>query len=292
MISKTEPSWAGGAAKATRPGMYPREAPWVSTMPTCKSPHIRSTGGENYGWRRYEGSDCTGIQGDSCDTNGLTFPIWEYTHIEGRQAVTGGYVNRRAPTWSFLHGLYLYADYATGEIWGLQHHAGSWHNKLLYRAGFRISGFGENEAGDIFICDIFGGRIERLAELAADTDGDEMTDAYEATYGLAVNDASDADTDKDLDGMSNRHELRAGTDPGDNTSTLQLTELHEPATPETVLRWTSARDRLYSIDHTPSMASTFTPMVSNLPATPPHNVYTTATDTADSRFFRIGVQAP
>jgi hypothetical protein len=118
-----------------------------------------SIGGENYGWRRYEGNHCTQIQGDPCGTNGLTFPVHEYDHTNSRQAVTGGYVVRGSPGWSFLHGIYLYADYNTGEIWGLKRKGTNWHNVLLKESGFSVSGFGEDEEGDVYVCDLFGGMV-------------------------------------------------------------------------------------------------------------------------------------
>src|SRR5262249_43444822 len=47
-------------------------------------------GGENYGWPRMEGFHC--LSGNSCDQSGLTMPIAEYDHGEGRCSITGGYV--------------------------------------------------------------------------------------------------------------------------------------------------------------------------------------------------------
>ena len=251
---------------------------------------VASIGGRNYGWRRYEGTSCTGIQGDSCNTNGLTFPVWEYGHTEGRQAVTGGYVHRGAPGWSFLHGTYLYADYSTGEIWGLKRKGTNWFNRLLHRSGFSISGFGEDEDGEMYVCDIFGGSIRRLVEMPADSDGDLMPDAYEVTHGFAVNDASDADDDDDGDKLSNLDELTAGTDPTNVLSRLRLTEVSMPATNQTLLRWSSVNRRSYGVSRSTRLAGAFAPMVTNLPATPPVNVFTTSTATARSAFYRIGVR--
>jgi len=49
--------------------------------------------GGNYGWRIFEGSECTGIEPVACGQAGFIGPVDEYdTHVGGRCAVTGGYV--------------------------------------------------------------------------------------------------------------------------------------------------------------------------------------------------------
>ena len=52
-----------------------------------------SAGGENYGWRVFEGNhdfnDAFGL-----GAGNLTFPIDEYEHISGDCAIIGGYVYR------------------------------------------------------------------------------------------------------------------------------------------------------------------------------------------------------
>ena len=52
-----------------------------------------STGGVNYGWDIMEGEEC--FNAASCDTEGLTLPVFVYpTHTGGTCAVTGGYIYR------------------------------------------------------------------------------------------------------------------------------------------------------------------------------------------------------
>ncbi len=55
-----------------------------------------------------------------------------------------------------------------------------------------------------------------------DTDGDRMADAWETQYGLNPGSAGDALGDKDGDGLTNRQEYEAGTDPSDPASFLRL----------------------------------------------------------------------
>ena len=72
--------------------------------------------GGNYGWRVFEGTFCTGNGPGLCTPSNYTPPVFEYnTHVNGRCAVTGGYVYRglqnTVPT-----GRYIYGDYCSGEI--------------------------------------------------------------------------------------------------------------------------------------------------------------------------------
>ena len=118
-------------------------------------------GGLNYGWRCYEATHafnlnpaCLGI---------LTPPIAEYNHSEG-QSVTGGYVYRgkRFPA---LLGHYFYADFSQGKIWSLQKTGSTWPSPvLLLDTPYAISGFGEDEDGEVYIADYYGGTIRLLAD--------------------------------------------------------------------------------------------------------------------------------
>ena len=123
-----------------------------------------SSGGENYGWRIIEGSHCY-ISPD-CDTTGLVLPIAEYGHSEGNCSVTGGMVYRGTDE-SRMDGVYFYADYCTGSIWGLANDGAGWQNRLLHDAPFYITGFGTDESGNVWVTkyeDAPGGAIYRLAD--------------------------------------------------------------------------------------------------------------------------------
>lgn len=105
-----------------------------------------SPGGANFGWDLREGAhDYEGSA--SAD---LIEPIAEYSHPDGGCSVTGGYVYRGSmPEWN---GIYLYADYCTGFIWGLiQPESGnSWQNQLLFETNQRINSFGQDESGELY----------------------------------------------------------------------------------------------------------------------------------------------
>ncbi|GIV80010.1 MAG: glucose dehydrogenase [Litorilinea sp.] len=112
-----------------------------------------SSGGENYGWRIMEGMHCYGSP--TCDQTGLTLPVAEYDHSRGDCSITGGMVYRGFLT--RLQGIYLYGDFCTGRIWGLQRDGSGWAVQELADTRLRISSFGEDEAGNVFVVDMDGG---------------------------------------------------------------------------------------------------------------------------------------
>jgi glucose/arabinose dehydrogenase len=106
--------------------------------------------GGNYGWRRMEGSKCRNPL-TNCDTGDLIYPIWEYTHTGGRRSVTGGYVYRGS-SYPDLYGKYIYGDYISGQIWALEYDGESEPvNTELITAGFRMSSFGTDQEGELYV---------------------------------------------------------------------------------------------------------------------------------------------
>jgi glucose/arabinose dehydrogenase len=122
-----------------------------------------STGGENYGWNIMEGSDC--YNATSCDTSGLILPVNEYvTHSDENCAVTGGMVYR-GQDYPGMQGIYFYADYCSGQIWGLKYDGVAWQNSPTpLNANFRISSFGEDEDGNLYVTDYSNGNIYMIVE--------------------------------------------------------------------------------------------------------------------------------
>ncbi len=109
-----------------------------------------STGGENYGWRLMEGSSCFNPPAD-CNTAGdLVLPILEYGRATGF-SVTGGFVYRgaRIPE---LFGHYVFADFGTGTIFIAESQPGGlWNVVSTLSTPLRISAFGEDEDGEIYL---------------------------------------------------------------------------------------------------------------------------------------------
>jgi uncharacterized protein (TIGR03437 family) len=113
-----------------------------------------SRGGENYGWDRMEGMHC---YAGGCDMQGLTLPVAEYPHSQGC-SVTGGFVyrGRLSPG---LRGIYLYGDFCSGRIWGVERQGGTWVNRLVLASGFSITTFGEDEAGELYVANANNGGV-------------------------------------------------------------------------------------------------------------------------------------
>jgi glucose/arabinose dehydrogenase len=123
-----------------------------------------SPGGLNYGWPIMEGLHCYPAN-ESCQQAGLFLPVVEYDHSLGC-SVTGGYVYRGA-AYPLLQGIYLYGDYCSGRIWGLARDAGGgWRTALLTTADVRLTSFGQDEAGELYLVDGASGVLYRLAAVA------------------------------------------------------------------------------------------------------------------------------
>jgi len=118
-----------------------------------------STGGENYGWDVLEGMHChEDDPPGSCDdflNGGSTLPILEYNHDLPACSVTGGY-RYRGQNYPDLEGVYFYADFCTGHIWGAIQQGNEWQSQELLDADFAISTFGEDEAGELYVVDYNG----------------------------------------------------------------------------------------------------------------------------------------
>ena len=117
-----------------------------------------SKGGENYGWAIMEGLHC--FDTDLCDSSGLTEPVAEYPHSQGCTVVSGTVY--RGSRFVSLQGIYFYADFCSGRIWGLRRIGNSWLSGLLYDAPFRISSIGEDEDGNLYVANYSDGIILRL----------------------------------------------------------------------------------------------------------------------------------
>jgi glucose/arabinose dehydrogenase len=118
------------------------------------------TGGLNFGWSYYEGKHSYKNQ-PPADAN-FTLPVAEYSHTDGC-SVTGGNVYR-GPTLPEWQGVYFYGDYCSGYIWGLIHTGeNAWQSKILFTTGTKVSTFGMDETGEIYLADYGSGTLLRLA---------------------------------------------------------------------------------------------------------------------------------
>lgn len=112
--------------------------------------------GANYGWKEMEGMHCLPTL-PKCKTEGMTEPIFEYSHDVG-QSITGGYVYRgkKIPE---LVGKYIYGDYVSGHIWALtwdSKHPKVVGNQELMKKDLEISSFGLDRDGEILVVSLKG----------------------------------------------------------------------------------------------------------------------------------------
>jgi len=117
--------------------------------------------GKNYGWRIMEGRHCF-KPSNRCNIEGLSLPIAEYAHESGRCSITGGYVYRGEQV-PGLKGTYVFGDYCSGEIMGLVEQRVT----VLLSSGLRISSFGEDEAGELYVVDHSGGIYQIAGSMTA-----------------------------------------------------------------------------------------------------------------------------
>ncbi len=119
-------------------------------------------GGQNYGWRCYEGPVPYNLTG--CDPGAVfTPPVASYAHDNGRCSITGGYVYRGSQ-FPQLDGLYFYADYCSGMLWnGSITPAGIWQAGGSLDTNRPFSSFGQDVAGELYLLDIVGGDVYQLA---------------------------------------------------------------------------------------------------------------------------------
>lgn len=116
-------------------------------------------GGLNFGWSIMEGSRCH--REANCKQKGLTMPVTEYPHGSKGCSVTGGYVYRGTVS-PALYGAYLFSDYCSGIIWGIDARTAKpgaelKPKRLLRKLGSAFVSFGEDDAGELYIVSIGGG---------------------------------------------------------------------------------------------------------------------------------------
>jgi len=113
--------------------------------------------GGDHGWNALEGRHC--YARSPCSLAGTITPIWTYGRDVG-QSVTGGVVALQGP-WK---GQYVFGDYLSGRIWvlPLPEVGETAEPVLLGLFDGRISTFGRDGDGRVYLADWTGGRVYRL----------------------------------------------------------------------------------------------------------------------------------
>ncbi|MEZ6317774.1 MAG: PQQ-dependent sugar dehydrogenase [Phycisphaerales bacterium] len=126
-----------------------------------------STGGENYGWRKWEGTRLN-FSGDP-DPGPVVFPVTEYNHSspDFGCAITGGVVVRSCDL-ADLYGEFLYADYCSNRFYTVHNTVNGWiteeiTSQITPDVGSlsNVSAFGRDADGNVYICTL-GGSIYHL----------------------------------------------------------------------------------------------------------------------------------
>jgi glucose/arabinose dehydrogenase len=130
------------------------------------------TSGRHYGWRCREGLHqySSGTCANS-ESTPFTDPIHEYSHGADGCSITGGYVYRGCELGEDFQGLYFFSDYCSGRIWTLDKDNG-FARTLEFSSGFNVSSFGEGEDGELYVADLFAGRVYKVVNPNAVDDND------------------------------------------------------------------------------------------------------------------------
>lgn len=121
-----------------------------------------STGGENYGWRCFEGNEPFNTSGCP-DSSTLTFPVAQYTHSGNgifKCSITGGYVYR-GTVFPNMIGTYLFADFCSAEMGTLDE-----NDTITYFGQFDggITSLGEDINGELYAAIPGAGAIYRVVD--------------------------------------------------------------------------------------------------------------------------------
>lgn len=130
-----------------------------------------STGGENYGWRVFEGTNCYDPSPDAdCPSPpaGFAMPILEYPHGQGC-AVTGGFVYRGC-SMPDLRGTYFYSDVCNGWVHTFELAGGAAINLQDRTADLKSNGatllspvsYGQDARGELYVLDL-ADKVYRIA---------------------------------------------------------------------------------------------------------------------------------
>jgi hypothetical protein len=117
-----------------------------------------AAGGDNYGWRVMEGSQCYNPS-SGCNTSGKVLPIAEYGHVNSNCSVTGGYVYRGLAQ-PAMSGIYLFGDFCSGRMWASAPlDSDSWTTLVVDDTDYNISSFGVDESDELYLTDYGAGEV-------------------------------------------------------------------------------------------------------------------------------------
>ncbi len=127
-----------------------------------------SPGGENYGWRCYEGNAVYSSTG--CGSAGnYKFPVFDYPHNSstGGFSITGGFIYKGSK-YPDLLGYYIFSDYISGNFWMTKKTDTVFTTtQLSTPKQSNVSSFGEDLRGELYACNLNNGVVYKIRELCS-----------------------------------------------------------------------------------------------------------------------------
>ncbi|MEO8457882.1 MAG: PQQ-dependent sugar dehydrogenase [Chloroflexota bacterium] len=151
-------TWAYGLRNPWR-FTFDGDQMWLSDVGESKYEEVnKGVAGANYGWPQMEGPSCFQPGGSGtptptpvpCNPAGMATPRAYYTHdfSTGGCAIIGGSVYRGS-LMPELDGYYIYADFCTGRIWGVDTASDTSAPIMLADTALNIDSWGVTESGEL-----------------------------------------------------------------------------------------------------------------------------------------------
>ena len=159
-------------------------------------------GGRNFGWSCYEGNTAYNAGGCAAQSS-MDAPLYEYTHSISGTCVIGGHVYRGNAI-EGLQGTYFFSDTTSARIWSFRRSAAGAVTQFTDRTTqmdppgtatiATVSSFGEDAAGELYICDLYGGEIFKIVPTAPSAAA-VLTRTTPAQLGTSINFTLSSTTD-------------------------------------------------------------------------------------------------
>jgi glucose/arabinose dehydrogenase len=121
--------------------------------------------GLNFGWSDMEGDRCHNLP--DCDPSAYEPPVWTYDSVSPQCGIIGGYVYR-GKVIPKLQGVYLFSDFCSGFVWGIDADAvAAGQDAQAYQlldAPQGFVSFGEDDAGELYLVALDGSIYRITAE--------------------------------------------------------------------------------------------------------------------------------
>lgn len=205
-------------------------------------------GGLNFGWRPREGKIQTPAYPNEQPVTPATDPIYDYARSLG-VSVTGGYRYRGTQV-PELEGKYIFADFGSSRFWTLLPTNPPVIDEVTTQVNpstpsprpiSGVSSFGEDNAGELYICDYAGGTanmgeiykivstvppvIIRLVDVKLSDDGTKLEFTFPAKGGMGYEIETRATFNRGVD-WQNHKTLPARTSDGNYTASVDVTGNH------------------------------------------------------------------